>query len=54
MYYTDFIRQYKPLADKAGALYKLNPVIILAQAAIESGWGESTLATDYHNLKFRI
>lgn len=49
MYYTDFIRQYKPLADKAGALYKLNPVIILAQAAIESGWGESTLATDYHN-----
>lgn len=49
MYYTDFIRQYKPLADKAGAIYRLNPVIILTQAAIESGWGESTLATEYHN-----
>lgn len=49
MYYTDFIRQYKPLADKAGAHYRLNPVIILAQAAIETGWGESALATEYHN-----
>ncbi len=34
---------------QAGKLFNLNPVVILAQAAIESGWGMSTLAVRYHN-----
>jgi len=44
-----FIRAFMPLAREAGAAYGLNPVVILAQAALESGWGGSRLATGYHN-----
>lgn len=44
-----FTRKYLPAARVAGELYGLNPVVILAQSAIESGWGESTLATLYNN-----
>ena len=28
---------------------RIDPVVILAQAAIETGWGESTLCREYHN-----
>lgn len=38
-----------PLARKAGEAFRINPVVILAQAAIESGWGQSELSTLYHN-----
>lgn len=44
-----FTTKYLPAARMAGELYGLNPVVILAQAAIESGWGESRLATCYNN-----
>lgn len=44
-----FVRQYAPAAQMAGALYRLNPAVILAQAALESGWGGSLLAMQYHN-----
>lgn len=44
-----FTRKYLPAARMAGELYGLNPVVILAQAAIESGWGESHLAKRYNN-----
>ncbi|WP_455640344.1 glucosaminidase domain-containing protein [Parabacteroides sp.] len=45
----EFIKQFLPAAQVAGKHFKLNPVVILAQAAIESGWGESVLAKVYHN-----
>ena len=38
-----FIREYAPLAGEAGRAFRIDPVVILAQAAIETGWGESTL-----------
>ena len=44
-----YIQQYLPAAIAAGEAYRLNPDIILAQAAIESGWGESTLAKEHNN-----
>ena len=44
-----FTRKYLPAARMAGELYGLNPVVILAQSAIETGWGESTLAVCYNN-----
>jgi flagellar protein FlgJ len=44
-----FIQQFHPLAKLAGEAFDLNPAVILAQAAIESGWGESTLAREHHN-----
>ena len=43
------MKGYGGAARMAGELYGMNPVVILAQAAIESGWGESTLAVKYHN-----
>lgn len=45
----EFVKGYGGAARMAGELYRMNPVVILAQAAIESGWGESTLAVKYHN-----
>ena len=44
-----FVKGYGGAARMAGELYGMNPVVILAQAAIESGCGESTLAVKYHN-----
>lgn len=44
-----FIREYAPLAQEAGRAFRIDPVVILAQAAIETGWGESTLRREYHN-----
>ena len=43
MHKKEFIQQFLPAAQAAGEHYKLNPVVILAQAAVESGWGESDL-----------
>jgi flagellar protein FlgJ len=36
-----FVETYYPLAVQAGARFGMNPMIILAQAAVESGWGTS-------------
>ncbi|WP_297909888.1 glucosaminidase domain-containing protein [uncultured Parabacteroides sp.] len=44
-----FIEKYAPLALEAGRAFRINPVVILAQAAIETGWGESTLCQEHHN-----
>lgn len=46
-----FIREYAPLAGEAGRAFRIDPVVILAQAAIETGWGESTLCRKYHNFR---
>ena len=40
---VDFISSYLPLARKAGESFRINPIVILAQAVIESGWGQSDL-----------
>ncbi len=45
----EFIALCTPLAVKAGAAFRINPVVIVAQAAIETGWGQSVLAVQYHN-----
>lgn len=45
----EFVKAFLPLALKAEKEFSLNPVVILAQAAIESGWGLSILSRDYHN-----
>ena len=45
----DFITKYLPLAQKAGEAFRINPVVILAQAAIETGWAQSDLCLLHHN-----
>ena len=44
----DFVNKFYPATKAAGAEFNINPVVILAQAAIESGWGESKLSS-YNN-----
>ena len=44
----DFVNKFYPAAKAAGAEFNINPVVMLAQAAIESGWGESKLSS-YNN-----
>ena len=45
----EFIKQYLFPAQKAGECFGINPIVILAQSAIETGWGESTLAKEHNN-----
>ena len=45
----DFIIKYLPLAQKVGEAFRINPVVILAQAAIETGWAQSDLCLLHHN-----
>ncbi|HAC20778.1 MAG TPA: glucosaminidase [Porphyromonadaceae bacterium] len=42
---TKFVKQLFEAASEAAKAFDLNPSIILAQAAIESAWGESGMAT---------
>lgn len=46
---TDYVRKYIGLAEKVGKEFKMNPITILAQAAIESGWGTSRLSRENNN-----
>lgn len=47
---SEFFSSLLPLARKAGEAFRINPAVILAQAAIESGWGQSDLASEHHQL----
>jgi len=38
-----FVQSYYPRVKEAGIKYGINPVVLLAQIAIETGWGESVL-----------
>lgn len=44
-----FVSRYLPAAVQAAGRFKMNPAILLAQAAIESGWGESHLCRTCNN-----
>lgn len=46
---VEFVNLYLPLALKAGEAFGINPVVILAQAAIETGWGQSMLCIEHQN-----
>lgn len=45
-----FIDRLAPYAQELQQTYQVLPSITLAQAILESNWGQSTLAKDYHNL----
>lgn len=46
---TDYVLKYYGIAEKVGKAFGINPIVILAQAAIESGWGTSPLALQNNN-----
>ncbi|MFD1431511.1 glycoside hydrolase family 73 protein [Lacticaseibacillus yichunensis] len=45
-----FISRLAPYAQELQQVYGVLPSITLAQAILESNWGTSTLAANYHNL----
>ena len=45
----DFFAEFAPLAQEVGKKYDLYPSVILAQAAVESNFGESDLSKHYNN-----
>ena len=47
--HQQFIQTLVPSSQKAYQLYKVLPSISLAQAILESDWGESGLSKDYYN-----
>lgn len=44
-----FVTKNLPVAKKVGAAFSLNPLVILSQASIESGWGTSYMAKNIFN-----
>jgi peptidoglycan hydrolase FlgJ len=44
-----YVNTYYPPAEIAGKKFNLNPVVILAQGAMESGWGTSYMAKNIFN-----
>ena len=46
---TSFTTTYYPAAKIAGEKYGINPIVILAQAAHESGWGDSYAVRNRRN-----
>lgn len=45
-----FIQLILPVSQKMYELYNVRPSVSIAQAILESDWGESELAADYNNL----
>ena len=44
-----YLRRCRAAAEEAGRAFDMNPRVILAQGALESGWGTSCLATEHNN-----
>jgi len=49
-----FIDKLKPYAEKAAAMLGLQPQALLAQAALETGWGKSQIKTNNGNPSFNL
>lgn len=47
----DFVTQYLPFAQKTQEMAKISAVAILAQAALESGWGEKAVGNMFFGVK---
>ncbi len=46
---TTFIEEIGPLAKEVEATHGVRPSVLIAQAALESDWGQSTLSTEANN-----
>ncbi len=44
-----YVSKFYPMAKMAGEKFGLNPIVILAQGGIESGWGTSYMARNVFN-----
>lgn len=46
---VDYVLDYYKVAEIVGRKFGINPIIVLAQGSVESGWGTSTLAKVNNN-----
>lgn len=46
----DFVNRMRPIAEQIQSTYHIDPLILISQAALESGWGLSQLSAKYNNL----
>ena len=46
---ADYVVKYYGIAERVGRAFGVNPIAILAQGAIESGWGTSNLSMNHNN-----
>lgn len=51
MTYSEFCNTTLPLAVEVYKRYQLNPIGVMAQAALESGWGKSTPGNMWFGIK---
>lgn len=47
---TNFVTKMAPIAAQIKSRYQIDPLILISQAALESGWGLSQLSAKYNNL----
>lgn len=50
-YVKDFIREMTPYAVAVGDQYGIDPVTIITQAAIETGWGQEVAGNNFFGIK---
>lgn len=50
----DFVRRLQPYAEQAGRELGVEPKVILAQAALESGWGRSVIRNGSGNNSYNL
>jgi flagellar protein FlgJ len=50
----DFVQQLWPMAEKAGSSLGVDPKVILAQAALETGWGRSVIRDTNGDSSFNL
>lgn len=44
-----YLRTHREAAEEAGKVFSMSPLVILAQGALESGWGTSELSVKHNN-----
>ncbi len=50
----DFIKAMLPYAEKAAKELGINPKVLVAQSALETGWGEHTIQDSYGKTSFNL
>jgi len=51
---TDFVDKMMPYAKKAAAIIGVSPQTLIAQAALETGWGQKIVADDKKSTSFNL
>lgn len=50
---NEFVKKYYPIAQEVEAITGIPAIAILAQAALESGWGEKKIGNNFFGIKYK-